>query len=123
MYAVNQTQVQRYLTVKDLKRAQTALWLNWPILTCLSLSTSFSGLAIYSKYAACDPVKAKVINSPDQLMPLYVVDTMGDIPGLSGLFVAGIFSASLSTVSAAVNSLAAVTIEDYYKVGTTSPPN
>ncbi|KAJ3656767.1 hypothetical protein Zmor_015816 [Zophobas morio] len=115
LYAVNQTQVQRYLTVKDLKRAQTALWLNWPILTCLSLSTSFSGLAIYSKYAACDPVKAKVINSPDQLMPLYVVDTMGDIPGLSGLFVAGIFSASLSTVSAAVNSLAAVTIEDYYK--------
>ena len=56
-------------------------------------------------------------------MPLYVVDTMGDIPGLSGLFVAGIFSASLSTVSAAVNSLAAVTIEDYYKVGTISPPN
>lgn len=51
-----------------------------------------------------------------QLMPYYVVDTMGHIPGLSGLFVAGIFSASLSTVSAAVNSLAAVTIEDYYKV-------
>lgn len=49
-------------------------------------------------------------------MPYYVVDTMGNIPGLSGLFVAGIFSASLSTVSAAVNSLAAVTIEDYYKV-------
>ncbi|RZC38848.1 uncharacterized protein BDFB_000721 [Asbolus verrucosus] len=115
LYAVNQTQVQRYLTVKDLKTAQKALWLNWPILTCLSLSTSFSGLAIYSKYYNCDPVKAKVINSVDQLMPLYVVDTMGDIPGLSGLFVAGIFSASLSTVSAAVNSLAAVTIEDYYK--------
>lgn len=51
-----------------------------------------------------------------QLMPYYVVDTMGMIPGLSGLFVAGIFSASLSTVSAALNSLAAVTIEDYYKV-------
>lgn len=49
-------------------------------------------------------------------MPYYVVDTMGLIPGLSGLFVAGIFSASLSTVSAALNSLAAVSIEDYYKV-------
>ncbi|XP_044267495.1 putative sodium-dependent multivitamin transporter [Tribolium madens] len=115
LYAVNQTQVQRYLTVKDLKAAQKALWLNWPILTCLSLSTSFSGLAIYSKYYNCDPVSAKVINSVDQLMPLYVMDTMGDIPGLSGLFVAGIFSASLSTVSAALNSLAAVTVEDYYK--------
>ena len=49
-------------------------------------------------------------------MPYYVVDTMGHIPGLSGLFVSGIFSAALSTVSAAVNSLAAVTLEDYIKV-------
>ncbi|XP_045471086.1 putative sodium-dependent multivitamin transporter [Harmonia axyridis] len=115
LYAVNQTQVQRYLTVKDLKTAQKALWWNWPILTLLSLTTSFSGLAIYSKYHYCDPVTMKVIKSSDQLMPLYVVDSMGHIPGLSGLFVAGIFSASLSTVSAAVNSLAAVTVEDYYK--------
>jgi sodium-coupled monocarboxylate transporter 8/12 len=67
LYAVNQTQVQRYLTVKDLKTAQKALWLNWPILTCLSLSTSFSGLAIYSKYYDCDPVSAKVINNVDQV--------------------------------------------------------
>lgn len=49
-------------------------------------------------------------------MPLFVVDAMGAYPGLSGLFVSGIFSASLSTVSAAVNSLAAVTLEDYLKV-------
>ena len=53
-----------------------------------------------------------------QLMPLYVVDTMKHMPGLSGLFVAGIFSGSLSTVSSAVNSLAAVTLEDYLKVNT-----
>lgn len=49
-------------------------------------------------------------------MPIFVVDTMGDMPGLPGLFVAGIFSAGLSTISAAVNSLAAVTLEDYIKV-------
>lgn len=48
-------------------------------------------------------------------MPLFVVDVMGNMPGLPGLFVAGIFSASLSTISAAVNSLAAVTLEDYIK--------
>lgn len=49
-------------------------------------------------------------------MPLYVMDTMGSIPGLTGLFVAGIFSSSLSTVSPVLNSLAAVTMEDYVKV-------
>lgn len=54
-------------------------------------------------------------------MPFYVVDTMGHIPGLAGLFVAGIFSASLSTISASLNSVAAVTMEDYYKVYTVEP--
>nr|CAD7400267.1 unnamed protein product [Timema cristinae] len=50
-----------------------------------------------------------------QLMPLFVGDTMREFPGLCGLFVAGIFSGSLSTVSSALNSLAAVTLEDYLK--------
>lgn len=49
----------------------------------------------------------------DQLMPYYVVDVMKSVPGLAGLFVAGIFSASLSTISASCNALAAVTLEDY----------
>ncbi|ETN60334.1 sodium/solute symporter [Anopheles darlingi] len=115
LYAVNQTQVQRLKTVKDLKSAQKALWLNWPILSLLSLSTSFSGLAIYYFYRTCDPLSQGRIKVRDQTMPLFVVDAMGDLPGLPGLFVSGIFSASLSTVSAALNSLAAVTLEDYLK--------
>lgn len=115
LYAVNQTQVQRLLTVKDLKASQKAMWWNWPILSCLSLSTSFSGLAIYYLYHSCDPLLQGRVSSRDQLMPLFVVDAMGAYPGLPGLFVSGIFSASLSTVSAAVNSLAAVTLEDYIK--------
>lgn len=115
LYAVNQTQVQRLLTVKDLKSAQKALWVNWPILSLLSFSTSFSGLAIYYYYSTCDPLKQGRIKVRDQTMPLFVVDAMGDLPGLPGLFVSGIFSASLSSVSAALNSLAAVTLEDYMK--------
>ncbi|XP_033609452.1 putative sodium-dependent multivitamin transporter isoform X2 [Cryptotermes secundus] len=115
LYAVNQAQVQRLLTLKDLKKSQQALWISWPVLSLLSLSTSFSGLAIYSKYYGCDPLKAGRISAYDQLMPLYVVDSLKNMPGLAGLFVAGIFSGSLSTVSSAVNSLAAVTIEDYLK--------
>ena len=56
-----------------------------------------------------------------QLLPRFVMDTMRDIPGLPGLFVAGIFSGSLSTVSSAVNSLAAVTVHDYVRVSETPP--
>ncbi|XP_060801716.1 putative sodium-dependent multivitamin transporter [Amyelois transitella] len=111
--AVNHTQVQRLLTVSTLKRSKLCLWWSWPFYIALSLLTCTSGLAIYAVYKNCDPLSEGKISSIDQLMPYYVVDAMTQIPGLSGLFVAGIFSASLSTVSAACNALAAVTLTDY----------
>ena len=36
-------------------------------------------------------------------------------PGFPGFFVAGIFSGALSTVSGGLNSLAAVTLEDFIR--------
>jgi len=130
LYAVNQAQVQRLLTLPSLRSAQAALWLQVPILIVLSLSTSLAGLCIFYQYRDCDPlasgtflafcfmiiwIYAGKIRSPDQLLPLYIVDRMSEMPGLPGLAVAGIFSGSLSTVSSAINSLAAVTLEDYIR--------
>lgn len=40
---------------------------------------------------------------------------MKDYPGASGLFLAGVFSASLSSLSSGLNSLAAVFLEDCFK--------
>ena len=84
LYGVNQAQVQRLLSIQDLKRAQQALWLQWPILTVLSISTSFAGVVIYSYYQGCDPVLAGRIQSGGQLLPLFVVETLSHHPGLSG---------------------------------------
>ena len=118
IYGVNQAQIQRLLTIGDLDRSQRSLWLQLPILMTLSFSTAFAGLAIFAFFRDCDPVLAMQIKKDDQLLPHFVVKTMGAIPGLSGLFVAGIFSGSLSTVSSAINSLAAVTLEDYIRLCT-----
>ncbi|XP_011686235.1 PREDICTED: putative sodium-dependent multivitamin transporter isoform X2 [Wasmannia auropunctata] len=115
LVGVNQVHIQRMLSVKNMQASQKAMWLSWPITTLLITTTCFSGLAIYSKYYKCDPILKRRIISTDMLMPLYVMDTMSTIPGLPGLFVAGIFSAGLSTISAALNSLAAITLEDYLK--------
>jgi hypothetical protein len=49
-------------------------------------------------------------------MALFVLDTMAHLPGLTGLFLAGVCSSALCSVSAALNSLAAVTLEDYITV-------
>ena len=50
-----------------------------------------------------------------QLLPYFVLKTMEDLPGLPGLFIASIFSASISTLSSGINSLGAVTLEDVFK--------
>ncbi|XP_023246810.1 putative sodium-dependent multivitamin transporter isoform X2 [Copidosoma floridanum] len=114
LYGVNQVQIQRMMTT-NIKSARLALWLSWPILAFLSALTCYSGLAMYSYYYKCDPKTTNRIESMDMLMPLFVMDTLSNVPGLPGLFVAGIFSAGLSTISAGLNSLAAVTLEDYIK--------
>ncbi|XP_065219448.1 putative sodium-dependent multivitamin transporter [Planococcus citri] len=115
LYAINQAQVQRYVSMKSYKSAATALMLSCPILIAFMSSLCLVGLCLFYYYRDCDPIKEGRIKSADQLVPRYVLDRLNGIPGLTGLFVAGIFSASLSTVSAAVNSLAAVTLEDYVK--------
>jgi len=43
------------------------------------------------------------------------MEVLSDKPGLPGVFLACIFSGSLSTISSGLNSLAAVLVEDVYK--------
>ena len=72
---------------------------------------------MYAYYHDCDPIKAKQVKSKDQMFPLFVMQMVGDIPGLPGLFVAGVFSGALSTVSSGLNSLSAVFITDLLELG------
>ncbi|XP_077515843.1 putative sodium-dependent multivitamin transporter isoform X2 [Amblyomma americanum] len=115
LYGVNQAQVQRLMTVSTLKKAQTALFLNWPIVSALSLITSFAGIVMYANFRHCDPLLSGKITKTDQVLPYFVMLYLGGVQGLPGLFVAGIFSGALSTVSSAVNSLAAVLLEDFVR--------
>ncbi|KAG8266488.1 putative sodium-dependent multivitamin transporter [Homalodisca vitripennis] len=114
-FAVNQTQVQRYMTMKDVDSAKRALWISTPIVVVFYAITGFAGLSIFAAYSDCDPITSGRIKIRDELVPLFVVESLGEYPGLAGLFIAGIFSAALSSVSATTNSLAAVTVEDYIK--------
>lgn len=115
MNGSTQTNVQRLLAAKSLECAKRAVWWNTLLLMVLQCSILFSGVCIYWFYSRCDPVLTGEITSRDQIMPLFFVETMGHIPGVCGLFVSGIFSGCLSTISSALNSLAAVTVEDYLK--------
>lgn len=55
----------------------------------------FSGLVVYATYYLCDPLSAGRIKADDQLLPLYVMETVGHLTGIPGLFIAGVFGAAL----------------------------
>ncbi|XP_076387572.1 sodium-coupled monocarboxylate transporter 1 isoform X1 [Megachile rotundata] len=83
-------------------------------MSIVSLSC-YTGLVIFATFYDCDPITTKRIRKPDQLLPYFVMEMAESIPGLPGLFVAGVFSAALSTMSTGLNSMAGVIYEDMIK--------
>ena len=114
-YGFNQTQVQRYMCVRTTRGAKQALFINAAGAALIITLSSLIGVVLYAYYADCDPYTAKYVSEIDQIFPYFVMDVLSDKPGLPGVFLACIFSGSLSTISSGLNSLAAVLIEDIYK--------
>ncbi|XP_050086876.1 sodium-coupled monocarboxylate transporter 1 [Anopheles aquasalis] len=113
--AVSQNMIQRYLSLPSVAAGRRALWI-FVFGVCLLMSLcSYCGLLIYATYQDCDPLTTKLARAKDQLLPLFVMDILRDMPGLSGLFVAGVFSAALSSLSTCLNSMSAVILEDFVK--------
>uniref|UniRef100_A0AAY4CNB9 Sodium-coupled monocarboxylate transporter 2 n=1 Tax=Denticeps clupeoides TaxID=299321 RepID=A0AAY4CNB9_9TELE len=94
IYGVNQSTIQRCISCKSETHARLALYFNLLGLLVILLCSVFSGLIMYTFYAACDPWTAQYIKAPDQLMPYFVMEILGEYPGLPGLFVACAFTTS-----------------------------
>ncbi|XP_014479507.1 PREDICTED: sodium-coupled monocarboxylate transporter 1-like [Dinoponera quadriceps] len=113
--AINQNMIQRYLALPTLQSAKRALWFFIVGILALIMICGYAGLLIYAWYHECDPLTTKLARAKDQLLPLLVMNVLGELPGLPGLFVAGVFSAALSSLSTGLNSMAAVVLEDFVK--------
>uniref|UniRef100_A0A8C7FKP1 Solute carrier family 5 member 6 n=1 Tax=Oncorhynchus kisutch TaxID=8019 RepID=A0A8C7FKP1_ONCKI len=102
LYGVNQAQVQRYLSAKTERDAVMSCYMVFPSLQLALALSCVMGLVMFY-----------VLSS--QMVLYFVMDMLQGLPGLSGLFISCLFSAALSTISSAFNSLATVTMEDLIK--------
>jgi sodium-coupled monocarboxylate transporter 8/12 len=117
LFCVNQATVQKSMSLKQIGKAKIALTLSIFGLILVFVINFYTGLMTFAHYENCDPLKSGQISAIDQLLPFYVLDVLGNILFMPGLFVAGIFAASLGTVAAALSSLSAVTLEDIIASG------
>ncbi len=112
-YASDQSVIQRYLTTKDEKSAAKGIWTN--AILCIPTSILFYSLgsALYAFYKY-HPAKMSVAAAGiDTVLPAFIIQ---ELPaGVSGLVIAGIFAASMSSLDSSMNSVATVGVTDFYR--------
>ncbi|KAJ0183865.1 hypothetical protein K1T71_000288 [Dendrolimus kikuchii] len=119
--SVNQAMVQRCLALSSLKRARITIFIMAAgIFTIVSLCC-YTGLVIYATFADCDPLTTEAIKKSDQLLPYFVMTITGSIPALPGIFMSGVFSAALSSMSTGLNSMCGVIFEDLIRPAYNKP--
>lgn len=116
-YVTNQEVVQRYCAAKSDDDARRALWICcW---SCLPTWGYFMlvGTALYVYYRVFpDPAAAEMLSGvrkAEGIVPLFVTSQLG--PGFTGLIIAAVLAAAMSSMSSAMNSISAVAITDLYR--------
>ena len=111
-YTTDQAVVQRYLTTKDEKAAARGIWLNG-LLAIPGVVCFFAlGTGLWAFFRA-HPELLVVGMKNDEVFPLFVAEHLP--AGVSGLVIAGVFAASMSSLDSSMHSIATTFTEDFYK--------
>jgi SSS family transporter len=105
-HGVDQLIVQRLLAARGLRAAQRAVIGSGLLVLVQFALFLVVGVGLFAYYGG------QTFATPDEIFPRFIIE--GLPPGLSGLIVAGILAAMMSTVSSSLNSLASATTHDLY---------
>ena len=111
-YTADQAVIQRYLTTRDEKQAARSIWANAALVLPSSLLFYFVGTALYVYYQG-HPEQLEPTLQADSLFPWFIAWQLPS--GLTGLVVAGIFAASMSSLDSSLNSVATAVVTDFYR--------
>jgi SSS family solute:Na+ symporter len=112
-YTTDQAVVQRYLTTPHERDAARGLWLNAILAIPFSIVFFAVGTFLFA-YFHETPGDLDVGMQNDRVLPLFVLQQLP--VGLSGLVIAGIFAASMSTMDSSIHSIATTLSHDFYKI-------
>jgi SSS family transporter len=108
----DQTIVQRFLTSSNVKDSQKTLYTN-AVLTLPATIIFFGiGTLLFIFYTEMPGKLSPAISNNDSIFPWYIVRELPT--GVSGLLVAGIFSAAMSSISSSLNSVSTAYCNDFH---------
>ncbi len=111
-HGTDQLIVQRLLTCRTKRDSQKALIGSAIIVMVQFALFLFVGLLLWAHYAGAIP-EALDLTRGDEIFPLYIIE--GLPAGVSGLLLAGIVAAAMSTLSSSLNALASSSLFDLYE--------
>jgi SSS family transporter len=111
-YGTDQSQAQRTLSARDLKTVRMTLLFNGIIRYPITLAYCLMGLILGTLVLQVPEFAAQIPESdPDRMVPVFIATYLPN--GVIGLLIVAILSAAMSSLSSAINSLSAVTVEDF----------
>jgi SSS family solute:Na+ symporter len=115
-YGIDQNFVQRYMATSTDKKAKSSALFGALLYVPVSVIFFYIGTALYSYYTAQPELLPAELHQPgtgDKVFPHFIVN--GLPTGITGLLIAAIFAAGMSTVSTSLNSTATIILTDYYQ--------
>ncbi len=117
--STDQSVVQRYLTTRNEKETAKALWTDVAVSIPWAMAVFGLGTALYVFYKThpglIDPVMAN-----DEIVPFFIGQNLPT--GISGIIIAGIFAASMSSVDSSIHSSTTVLMRDFFHRRVDSKP-
>lgn len=111
-YGTDHTMVQRYLVTPTLKEAQKSLWIGALLTIPATFIFFFMGTALFVFYQVNPSALNNNFINNDAIFPWYIVSQLPG--GVSGILIAAIFAAAMSSLSSSMNSGAASFSADVY---------
>lgn len=115
-FGIDQNYVQRFHTARSEAEAKKAVWFGSTLYIPVSFIFFFIGSALYAYYKARPDLLPVDLRSPDmgdKVFPFFIVS--GLPTGVTGLLVAAVFAAAMSTIATSLNSSATIIYSDFYK--------
>jgi SSS family solute:Na+ symporter len=117
-FGIDQNYIQRYMSSRSEKEAQKSALYGGLLYVPVSALFLFIGTALFSYYKVNSGLLPADVDG-DKVFPWFIVNQLPG--GLTGLLIASIFAAGMSTVSTSLNSSATVILTDYFKLPPESP--
>ena len=112
----DQTSVQRFMATSDLRAARRAYATQLFVSAIVGITLGLVGFALlgyFQSHPAAMPAGASLKADADTLFPHYIAFHLP--VGISGLVVAAMFAAAMSSIDSGVNSITAVVMTDGFK--------